>query len=424
MDVNLLGSYAFQRNDFSSVELYLQEESSMRRLLVLGVVIAFLAVGSPHSASAQTSLDPANFALTPWDFPGPANVVQSRVETNDLVANEQAVPHFGSQSFSQEGRVSGYFMEANIPNLEKDGTVHAVVTYYLVSSFATTDQAAAAFMQQRDGWGADITLPPTGMTAQLVALPDMQQLGDQMASGLYVAESTTSEGNVDESELLFQRGIYLVEVFQAYRDSDASYAAAEQPVMLALATKLDGVASGQIAGPPAPTPPTTGKVSILSVRFEQNGLPLDIEQNLQAKPMTHISTGSTVQASVYFAVLSAPPKARFTCSFTLSRGSHKLHRKLSNGHGAYPLGYYRADLYDITFLVPGTYKLVTTVKVAGDTEKGITKIRVSGTRTVRASTAVRTLLARSVRARLSTRRHILPDMVTAPKGRSILTPNS
>ena len=229
----------------------------MRRFLLVFVLVAGFATTSHADVRAQTSLSPAAFALQPLDFPIPATVLTSRVETNDLIAQEKSITHFGAP-FTTENRVTGYFMEVGRANLKASKALHPIVTSYLVSRFPSSDLAAAAFGQERGGWEDAILHPANGMSSHVSSLKG-GQFGDLAARGLYVATTPTTNGPVVVSELLFKRGVYLIEVFQSYFSKDANpYGTAAQPFVISIGHKLDTIAGnndGQTA------PPTTAPKS-------------------------------------------------------------------------------------------------------------------------------------------------------------------
>jgi hypothetical protein len=230
----------------------------VRRLLLVLVLVAGFGIASHAEVRAQTGLSPAAFALQPLDFPTPVTILSARVETNDVIAQEKSITHFGAP-FSTENRVTGYFMEAGRANLKASKALHPVVTSYLVSRFPSSDLAAAAFGQERGGWEDAILHPANGMSARVSGLKG-DQFGDLAARGMYLATTPTANGPVIVSELLFKRGVYLIEVFQSYFTKDANpYGAAAQPFVLNIGHKLDTIAgnNGQTV------PPTTVPKSAL-----------------------------------------------------------------------------------------------------------------------------------------------------------------
>jgi hypothetical protein len=202
------------------------------------------ATATPSSTPTSTAtappvhlLSPKAFALTPWYFPPPASILTSRVESTDAAASEPLILHLGVQSFAAEGRVNGYFVDSGVRNLDNHGVTHPVFTRYLVSMFPSVDQAATAFTQQRDGWDAAINDPTSPINGQLV--PVSVPVGEQVSKGIYQAQAQSSTGTAILSELLFQRGPYFIEVWQAMLQKDAAaYGAADRPFVLSLAKAL------------------------------------------------------------------------------------------------------------------------------------------------------------------------------------------
>lgn len=369
----------------------------MRRFLPLGAILLILVAGTQDMTRAQTvgtptptpsptptpfpSIDPSHFNLSLWAFPPPARVLDSRVESNVLAGTETDVEHFGP-SFLTEGRLTGYFQDAGVSNVDSKGKPHEVVTYDLVSTFASPDQAAAALQQQENGWETRLTVPPAGLTGKVI--PFSGQFGDEAVPGLYSETFTATSGAVvDRSELVFKRGIYLIEVFQENLHKDASYGKADRKYQLAIGRTLDNVASGKVAGPPKPSIPKGVKIKVLSTRFESNTVPSDFQAALERKPVTKVATGSTVRASMYFVVKSAPPNSSNTVYFTLSRGNTAARKKLVHRFGSYPPDYYVAFLYNITLRLAGTYKLSIKLISGRTTKTGTAFLTVTGRRASR-----------------------------------------
>jgi hypothetical protein len=218
-------------------------------LLVTGIGIA-----PPVSGRAYTGPNPAVFALHAPDFPAPATVLTSRVESNKLVTREQSVTHFGAP-FATEKRITGYFMEVGRGKVKKLMVRHPVVTSYLVSRFPTPDLAAAAFGQERGGW-EDTILHPAGGTSATVTSLKGHKFGELGPRGMYVATTPTAQGPTVVSELLFKRNVYLIEVFQSYYSKDATpYGAAARPFVLSIGHKLDAIAANNSQVLPPNPPP-------------------------------------------------------------------------------------------------------------------------------------------------------------------------
>ena len=157
------------------------------------------ATATPGSTPTPTAtappvqlLSPAAFALSAWYFPPPASMLAAQVETNDMAAAEPLILHLSKQSFAAEGRVSGYFADSGVRNMDSKGVDHPVFTRYLVSMFPSVAQAATAFTQQRDGWDGAINDPTSPINGQLD--PVSLQVGDQMSKGVYGAKLQSSAG--------------------------------------------------------------------------------------------------------------------------------------------------------------------------------------------------------------------------------------
>src|SRR5919205_3570863 len=133
----------------------------MRRVLFMVITVLGALVVPRQVVPAHADTTPGAFALTYLDFPPPAKIVASRVESNAMAANEPGVVHFGS-SFDVENRLDGYYMESGTLNLDNKGSTHVVATAYLVSHFATSDLASAAFAEQHNGWEGEIVTPESG----------------------------------------------------------------------------------------------------------------------------------------------------------------------------------------------------------------------------------------------------------------------
>jgi hypothetical protein len=225
----------------------------VRTLLVLMLVAG---IGTARHAVMRTlsGPNPAVFALRASDFPSPATVLTSRVESNKRVTREQSVTHFGAP-FRTEKRITGYFMEVGRGKVKKLMVQHPVVTSYLVSRFPTPDLAAAAFGQERGGWEDSILHPQGGTKAKVVGLEE-QKFGELLPRGLYVATTPTAQGPTIVSELIFKRNVYLIEVFQSYYSRDATpYGAASRPYVLSIGHKLDAIAAGNSETLPPNPPP-------------------------------------------------------------------------------------------------------------------------------------------------------------------------
>jgi hypothetical protein len=168
----------------------------------------------------------AYFALPAAAFPAPHSAVRSHIEPNRRI-HQDNVLHFGAP-FQQEGRMSGYFMEA----LEGRRSSPRSDTSYLVSLFPTTERASAAFAEQRYYWDA---LTSHGGSVEL-PLRD-GAYGDPDHEGLYAVRLPT-DGSL--AELLFARGPILVEVFQQVHAAHPSHT--EVRAFYDIGTRLDIIA--------------------------------------------------------------------------------------------------------------------------------------------------------------------------------------
>ncbi|PZS08173.1 MAG: hypothetical protein DLM70_02940, partial [Chloroflexi bacterium] len=119
---------------------------------VLGAVLAIGTLTNPAEPAwaATTEINPTLFRLPDSVFPSGSIVPVHRVETNDLLATESGIVHFGP-SWTDEGRLTGYFA-ASTQITTKGSAASAVLTSYLVSIFASGQNADGAFNSQRDGY--------------------------------------------------------------------------------------------------------------------------------------------------------------------------------------------------------------------------------------------------------------------------------
>jgi hypothetical protein len=352
-------------------------ERHVRRLLVMLLLVAGIGTASHTSVRAQTGTDPATFALQTLDFPAPATVLTSRVETNDLATQEKTVTHFGA-TFATESRITGYFMEVGQANVEASGVLHPVVTSYLVSQFPSTDLAAAAFGQERDGWEDTILHPANGISATVTDLQG-EQFGELAARGLYVATTTTASGPAVVSELLFKRGVYLVEVFQSYYSKDATpYGASAQPFVLSIGHKLDAIAggTGQIV---PPTPVAKPDFAILKVRVEKNGAKADLKKPALSKA----KAGTLLRFSAYFTVKNPAPDHSITTDFRLSLNGQSTHHSFTKTLVSGPALYYRYSIHGVKLTVLGTYTVTGTITMGGVSHAGSTTITIVASKAIR-----------------------------------------
>jgi hypothetical protein len=187
-------------------------------LVLLGTVL-----GPQGSAWAQPQIRPELFALAPADFPQGSHMVRAGVESNQLLLRDQ-VFRFGPHP-RRLGRLTGYYMEA----LESPGgSGLQVSTSYLVSIFTSRRQALFAWEMQYSSWFAEnyFTAPPP------IDIP----LGERGAQALF---STHTSAMSTMSELFFQRGAILVEIFQ---EVDGTPGASQTGPIYAIAKKLSALA--------------------------------------------------------------------------------------------------------------------------------------------------------------------------------------
>jgi hypothetical protein len=215
-------------------------------LLALSLVAGALVLPH-HSTYAQTtSINPALFRLPDSEFPGGSSPTVHQVETNDLLANEGGIVHYGP-SFVDEGRITGYFEGAS-QVVTAGGATYAIANYYLVSIFATAAQSGAAFAAQQSGYQILSRNRTTGVQSSFPT-----GVGDPDRAALYTV--TPASGSVVRSELFFATGPAFVEVYQTYgvQYPNVSVAANAQAH---LATDLDSIARNLAPLPGASATPT------------------------------------------------------------------------------------------------------------------------------------------------------------------------
>lgn len=164
---------------------------------IIGLVLFGVVHSMPAAALAQAQLHPGFFALPASDFPAGSHVVRAGVEGNRRLVNDD-VHHFGLPPAAFQ-RLTGYYMNA----VEGDLAGQHAYTSYLVSIFHTRRQARLAFDERWDTWFAANynTTPPAAPVT----------VGDAGAEALF---HTLDPNQPALSELMFQRGSVLVEVFQ------------------------------------------------------------------------------------------------------------------------------------------------------------------------------------------------------------------
>jgi hypothetical protein len=350
----------------------------MRRPLFAGAVLGAVLL-APGGALAQTTPPPTTtpplaataFALTQPSFPPPGHVVTSQVESNDAATADQRIPNLMQKSFAQENRVTGYFMDVGQANYDAKGAEHPIYTRYLVSIYNSVDDATAAFNDQRDGWNTALTNPSSPINGKVTDLSG-QQFGDLQAPGLYQATGSTPQGDADVSDLLFKRGQYVIEVWQAALHQYATpYGASALPYLFSVAKALDGIAAGT---PPVTTQPAPADFSILTARFEKNGQQLGLTQ----PALTTTAAGSTVQMSVYAVVRNAAGSAGAKTDFKLTSGKRSAHQTHTFALGSTLADYYAFTLYDVRLPRSGSYSFTATITIGKAKKHATVKIKVSG----------------------------------------------
>jgi hypothetical protein len=122
-------------------------EWTMKWIVTTAIGLATL-LSLPGPSWAQAAIDPHHFALATSDFPSGLRVIAAHVESNARITRDRVL-HFG-RSFKQEGRLTGYFMDA----VEGNRRLPRVDMSYVVSIFSTATQAADAFDEQQYYWDA------------------------------------------------------------------------------------------------------------------------------------------------------------------------------------------------------------------------------------------------------------------------------
>lgn len=342
----------------------------MRKLLVALMFMAGIEATSHGEVRAQTGPDSAAFALPALDFPAPATVLTSRVESNKLTRQEKSITHFGA-SFATENRITGYFMEVGQANVGASGVLHPVVTSYLASQFPSTDLAAAAFGQERDGWEDTIRHPAGGTVATVTDFKG-ERFGELAARGLYVATTPTTHGPALVSELLFKRGVYLVEVFQSYYSKDATpYGAADRPFVVSISHKLDAIAAGTSEIAP-PTPAAKSDFAVVQVRVEKDGARAD----LQKPSLSRARSGTLLRFSAYFTVKNPAPDHSITTDFRWSHHGQSTHQTFTKTLASGASLYYRYSIRGIKLTQAGTYVLTCTITMGGISHSSSTQITI------------------------------------------------
>jgi hypothetical protein len=154
----------------------------------------------PTNTPIPTVLDASTFRLDLSNFPAGTQITKDRVEPNNA-PDDTLFAHYGSVSFADEGRTTGYYMDVAQTN-----GGHPVIFAYRVSIFGTRSQASAAFAQQKAGFDSLIA----GGQTNVQSVTSLTGVGDAIAS--YVDAFNGSSAVIDESNSFFTRGRVMVEV--------------------------------------------------------------------------------------------------------------------------------------------------------------------------------------------------------------------
>ena len=168
----------------------------MRRLMAVMLVLAVALLSSHDRSSAQTTRDPASFALSAADFPPGSQIVESEVASNE----EVAFRHLQIGPPLPAGRTTGYYMQAR--SYDSAGKIRLVVSY-LVSLYTTADTADAAFNGETEFWRGLV-----GAGAQVRPL-DADLYGEPGRQHWFAFSSASGDTH---SELFFRRGSVFVQM--------------------------------------------------------------------------------------------------------------------------------------------------------------------------------------------------------------------
>ncbi len=183
------------------------------------------------SSAALTPVRASSFALPVTSLASGTQIRQQGVEANQA-AQSTLVPHLGSQSLTQLGRQTGFYLDAVQPN-----GGHAIDTQYLVSIFGTPAQAALAFNQQRAGYARLTSLMPSHYTspASHRGFGTMEGFGTSLIASKGKPFYTREE--------FFARGRVFVQVVQSYFVSDSNpYGRNARSYLWSISHKLDALA--------------------------------------------------------------------------------------------------------------------------------------------------------------------------------------
>jgi hypothetical protein len=180
----------------------------------------------------KTAFNPSVFALPLSIFPPGSTALKKKIEPNDTLKKDVAIPHLGNNSFVKEGRTTGYYMSALQAN---DG--QPVLIQYLVSLFGTPTQAKGAFNDQLSEYKNVARFYPDRMKAIKAPV----HVGENQAS--YVGVSDTGSGISDGIELFFTRGHAYVEVFIVFKSDDLDpFGRDAFPYFYSVSKHLDAIA--------------------------------------------------------------------------------------------------------------------------------------------------------------------------------------
>lgn len=203
-----------------------------RAFFLFALAVAALGVAPLRSTVAQTVPDPSIYALSQFELPPGAQILDSRVATNGSVIDQ----HLQQGKPLPDGRITGYYLLAR--TLKDSGGVASVLSY-LASVFSSNRDAQQAFVDQQDFWQNEVlTLGPNAYE---------EDLGDFFLAHLYTLRD--ANGNTD-SELFFQRGAVFFEV------SLQNFGTLSRDDRKALLLNIAHTLESRAEGTPPPTTPT------------------------------------------------------------------------------------------------------------------------------------------------------------------------
>ncbi|HEX8918274.1 MAG TPA: hypothetical protein VF898_07210 [Chloroflexota bacterium] len=300
------------------------------RPFVIVLLLAGLVITLPDAA-VGADFQTAGFALPASAFPQPAEIVISRTESNTLAAQDDLVRSQGA-TLASSGRVTGYFVRAAQTNIDATGHSHPVITSYLVSAFAATQDAAHAFDLHRQAWLAALQHPPAG-TAVNQQQTTSVHAGDSHRVAEFTSTATGEQNAKSVLELFFATRYVLVQIWQYTSLSDATpYGRPARKLVPGMAESLNGVAK-KFAVPPA-------GFRIVSLRAEAYGSPA-LSKVVGAGSLI-VSVRKPVYLSayvhVYRALLPATLGARFSIAIA---GKGQDDFQVTEPLPSHPAGFYR-----------------------------------------------------------------------------------